>query len=67
MTKAPFQNHREAALAVLCSGIRLSRNAGRFLGQLVADPAPMSAAQAEWFAKLLEKAGLPPLAGEGAP
>lgn len=66
MTKAPFQNHREAALAVLNSGIRLSRNAGRFLGQLVADSAPMSAAQAEWLAKLLEKAALPALAGEGA-
>lgn len=67
MTKALFQNHHEAALAVLCSGIRLSRNAGRFLGQLVADPAPMSAAQAEWLAKLLEKAALPALAGEVAP
>ncbi len=66
MTKAPFQNHREAALAVLNSGIRLSRNAGRFLGQLAVDPSPMSEAQADWLGKLLDRAGLPPVAEGGA-
>ena len=66
MTERPFTNHREAALALLNGNHRLSRKAGQFLGQLVVDPSPMSEAQAEWLAKLLDRAGLPPLA-EGGP
>ncbi len=65
MTDAPFRNHRDAALALLNGKSRLSRKAGQFLGQLVVDPSPMSEAQADWLGKLLQKAGLPPLAGEG--
>lgn len=61
----PFTNHRAAALALLTSTARLTRKAGSFLGQLATDPAPMTPAQAEWLAKLLERAELPPLAGEG--
>ena len=62
MTNSPFRNHREASLALLNGSFRLSRKAGQFLGQLAADPTPMTASQAGWLAKLLERAGLPPLA-----
>ena len=61
MTNSPFRNHREAALALLNGSYRLSRKAGQFLGQLAADPTPMTASQAGWLAKLLERAGLPSL------
>ena len=66
MTEAPFPNHRLAALALLNGGFRLSRKAGQFLGQIAVDPAPLSELQADWLAKLLDKAGLPPLAAGGA-
>jgi hypothetical protein len=66
MTKRPFPDHRQAALALLNGNHRLSRKAGQFLGQLAVDCSPMSEAQADWLAKLLAKHGLPPLAGEGA-
>ena len=60
-----FTNHRDAALALLNGNYRLSRKAGQFLGQLAVDPSPMSESQADWLAKLLDRAGLPPMA-EGA-
>lgn len=66
MTRAPFPTHRAAALALLNGGFSLSRNAARFLGQIAVDPTPLSDLQADWLAKLLEKAGLPPLAAGGA-
>lgn len=66
MTDLPFANHRDAALALLCGNHRLSRKAGQFLGQLAVDPSPMSEAQADWLAKLLDRAGLPPMAEGGA-
>ena len=66
MTEQPFPNHRDAALALLNGTSRLSRKAGQFLGQLAVDPSPMSEAQADWLAKLLDRAGLPPLAEGGA-
>ena len=62
MTERPFSDHRQAALALLNGTSRLSRKAGQFLGQLAVDPLPMSEAQADWLAKLLDRAGLPPLA-----
>jgi hypothetical protein len=62
----PFQDQRAAALALLNGSSRLSRKAGQFLGQLAVDSTPMSDAQAGWLAKLLERAGLPPLAAGGA-
>ncbi|GAY19725.1 hypothetical protein [Sphingobium fuliginis] len=61
---APFDHHRDAALALLNSGERLTRKAGSFLGQLAVDPTPMTPAQAEWLAKLLDRSGLPPVAGD---
>ena len=66
MTDRLFPDHRQAALALLTSTSRLSRKAGQFLGQLAVDPSPMSEAQADWLVKLLDRAGLPPLAEERA-
>ena len=67
MTEHPFPDHRAAALALLNGTSRLSRKAGQFLGQLAVDSTPMSEAQADWLAKLLDRAGLPPMAeGDGA-
>ena len=67
MTERSFQKHRPAALALLNGNYRLSRKAGQFLGQLAVDLSPMSDAQVDWLAKLLDRAGLPPLAVEDAP
>jgi hypothetical protein len=58
MTDQSFSSHRLAALAILNSGTRLSRKEGSFLGQIAADPNPLTARQAEWLAKLFERAGL---------
>ena len=66
MTEQPFNFHRAAALALLNSGMVLTRKAGSFLGQLVADATPMTAAQRDWLGKLLDRASLPPLADGGA-
>jgi hypothetical protein len=66
MTERPFPDHRAAALALLNGTSRLSRKAGQFLGQLAVDTTPMSEAQAAWLAKLLDRAGLPPMAEGGA-
>lgn len=66
MTERPFPDQQAAALALLNGTSRLSRKAGQFLGQLVVDPSPMTGPQAEWLAKLLDRAGLPPVAEGGA-
>lgn len=55
----PYPDPSAAALALLNSGTRLTRKAGSFLGQIVADPAPLTPAQNEWLGVLLERAGLP--------
>ena len=60
-----FDNHRDAALALLNGNSRLSRKAGQFLGQLVVDASPMSKAQADWLGNLLDRAGLPGLDEQG--
>lgn len=54
-----FERRRTAALAILTKSERLTRKAGSFLGQLVADPTPMSPAQKEWFVTLAERGGVP--------
>lgn len=66
MIERSFPQHRDAALALLNGNIRLTRKAGQFLGQLAVDASPMSEAQSDWLAKLLDKAGLPSLADGGA-
>ena len=58
----PFETLRGAALALLNGPGRLTRKAGQFLGQCVADPTPLSEAQRDWLNKLLDRNGLPPLA-----
>lgn len=65
MIKHAFPDHRQAALALLCGNYRLNRRGGGFLGQLVVDPSPLSNKQSDWLAKLLNRAGLPPLAEGG--
>ena len=66
MIERSYPQHRDAALALLNCNTRFTRKAGQFLGQLAVDASPMSDAQADWLAKLLDKAGLPPLADGGA-
>jgi len=60
MSEGSHADHRQAALALLNGHHRLSRKAGQFLGQLAVDPSPLSEPQADWLAKLLCKAELPP-------
>ena len=43
----------------------LNARSAQFLGQMVVNRNPMSEKQAGWFAKLLERAGLPPVPQEG--
>lgn len=62
---APFPDPRSAALSLLNSDARLTRQAGSFLGQLVVDPTPLSEKQRSWLETLLDRGGLPSLA-EGA-
>ena len=63
---APFSNHRDAALALLTDHHRkLNRRCGQFLGQLAVEDFDLSDKQADWLAKLLERAGLPSLASGG--
>lgn len=52
---------RQTALALLNSGARLSVKAGSFLGGIVADPRPLTEAQATWLDQLVDRAGLPPI------
>lgn len=56
-----FTSTRSAALALLNGEARLTRAAGSFLGQLVADATPLSEKQADWLGTLLDRAGLPPI------
>jgi len=62
MAERFFPNHRQAALALLNGDHRVSRKAGQFLGQIAVDSSPLSVAQSAWLAKLLARAGLPPMA-----
>ncbi|MBU6395762.1 MAG: hypothetical protein KGQ75_14425 [Sphingomonadales bacterium] len=64
MAKQEFATHREAALALLTSGCRLTVKAGTFLGQIAVDPSPLSPKQGDWLEKMLERADLPPLSAD---
>lgn len=55
----PYAHHRDLALSVLNSGCRLSRKAGSFLGQIVAEPLPLTPAQREWLTALVDRAAKP--------
>lgn len=61
-----FEARRSAAMLVLTRATGLTRKAGSFLGQCVVDPTPLTAAQAEWLNKLLDRAGYARLDPEGA-
>ena len=62
MNDQTIPGHRWAALAILNSETKLSRKEGGFLGQIAVDPNPLTPKQAEWLAKLFERAGLPSMA-----
>ncbi|MEQ1541858.1 MAG: hypothetical protein ABL926_06340 [Novosphingobium sp.] len=62
MAQTQFADHRQAALALLSGNYKLTLKAGQFLGQLAIVASPLSVAQADWLAKLLNKHGLPSLA-----
>ena len=66
MTEQSFTEQRAAALALLNGPGRYTRKAGQFLGQMAVDPSPMTEPQKDWLGKLLDRAGLPPLAEGGA-
>lgn len=53
-----FAGRRQLALEVLTRSERLTRKAGSFLGQCVADQAPLSDKQIDWLRQLAERAGL---------
>ncbi len=56
-----FDNHCEAALALLCSKQPLKRKEGQFLGQMAVTSEYPSEKQLKWLCDLLRKAQLPPL------
>ncbi|HKY81623.1 MAG TPA: hypothetical protein VJM09_09130 [Sphingobium sp.] len=60
-----FPNHREAAMAVITCGAALRPKEGQFLGGIAFDLNPLTEKQDEWLRILLERHGLPPLAGRG--
>lgn len=49
---------RAASLAILSASGHLTRKAGSFLGQIVADDAPLTARQIDWFVQLADRAGV---------
>jgi hypothetical protein len=60
----PFASHRAAALALLTSEHSdLNRKSAGFLGQVSVEEG-LSPKQRQWLGQLLERNGLPPLAGE---
>ncbi len=61
---SPFTDHRAAALALITAA-PLSSKEGGFVGQMAFSEA-MSEKQGRWFRILLDRHGLPPLAGGGA-
>lgn len=59
MIESNFDTRRAAALALLnTNDPPLSKKAGQFCGQIAVDAVALSPAQADWFGKLLDRAGL---------
>ena len=69
-TITPFKTIDAAAFAVfearMNGYIKLNRRSGSFLGQCIGEPSDLSEKQRDWIVGLLDKAGLPPLAGDCA-
>lgn len=65
MTERPFENHRQAALALLTACPQLPHKAAGFLGNVCVAHA-LTDRQRDWLVKLLAKYRLPPLADGGA-
>lgn len=65
MIERPFTHHRPAALALLSLCPDLPHKTAGFLGH-VCVAVILSDRQRDWLMKLLERAGLPPLAEGGA-
>lgn len=59
----PFQTVREAALALLNAGVDLKQNEGQFLGGIAFATGDLTEKQERWLAILLQRHGLPALAG----
>lgn len=62
MTEHFYPNHRTAALALLTQCTDLPHKTAGFLGHVCVAP-ELSTKQRDWLVKLLERQGLPPLAG----
>lgn len=62
MSGPAFQHHRQAALALLSQCADLQHKTAGFLGHVCVAPA-LSDKQRDWLEKLLDRNGLPPLAG----
>lgn len=58
MVDLPFDCRRVAALSILATEARLTRKAGSFLGQCVADETPLTERQIDWLLTLAERAGV---------
>lgn len=61
-----FRTPREAALALLNGGYRLTRKSGQFLGQIAVEDSKLSEKQNSWLANLLARCGLPSIDEECA-
>lgn len=61
-----FQNHRDAAKAVISSGAALRPKEGQFLGGIAFDLNPLTDKQDERLRILLDRHGLPALVERGA-
>lgn len=59
-----FDSHQTAAMALLTSGADLRAREGQFLGGLAFDANRLTDKQANWLRILLDRHGLPPLAGD---
>jgi hypothetical protein len=66
MSRNAFPHHRQAALALLNQFPDLQHKAAGFLGHVAVAPA-LTDRQHRWLVKLLERHGLPPLAGGQTP
>ena len=64
MTDLPFNHHTQAALALLTKCPNLSHKEAGFCGNICVAEV-LSGRQHDWLAKLLERAGLPPIAEGG--